>query len=259
MVLDYEQIQNNLCERLCAQVRIVLLSQNLRAIETPFTFPDGDPFQIYLEEQPSGALRLTDNGHTLMQISYDMDIDGLYKGARGVLRQEILGEMGAKEDDGAFYIETSVEDLSAAVFRFGQTLNKIHDLLFLHKTRVKSTFDDDLWESLTKIVPEEKIQKDFAPISEEEQTYRVDYKIDGKERMPIFLYGAPNQSAVRLVTIMLAYFIRIELPFRSLVVFDDYKEIPPGDFTRLMDTGTSMVSSLSAEPEFHNQLRQMVA
>ena len=259
MALNYEQIQKNLCERLCAQVKIVSFSQNLRAIETPFTFPDGDPFQIYLEECPSGALRLTDNGHTLMQISYDMDVDGLYKGARDVLRREILAEMEANEEDGVFYIETSVEDLSTAVFRFGQTLNKVYDLLFLHKTRVKSTFYDDLWKSLTKVVPEEKIQKDFSPIPEDEEIYRVDYRIEGKQGTPIFIYGAPHQSAVRLVTIMLAHFIRAGMPFRSLVVFDDYKAIPSGDFERLMDTGTSMVSSLSAEAELHNQVRQLVA
>ncbi|WP_414041937.1 DUF1828 domain-containing protein [Acidithiobacillus sp. M4-SHS-6] len=39
-------------------------------VNTPFSFPDGDPFVLYLEERPGGILRLTDAGHTLMHLSY---------------------------------------------------------------------------------------------------------------------------------------------------------------------------------------------
>ena len=38
-------------------------------------FPDEDGYPFHLAEAPSGGLRLSDCGHTLMHISYEHDID----------------------------------------------------------------------------------------------------------------------------------------------------------------------------------------
>ena len=44
-------------------------------LHTHFEFPDGDRFPIHVSELGGGGLRLSDHGYTLMQISYDHDID----------------------------------------------------------------------------------------------------------------------------------------------------------------------------------------
>ena len=49
-------------------------------LESPFTFPDGDHYPIYLSETPGGAVKLSDRGHTLMHVSYEHDVDSLYRG-----------------------------------------------------------------------------------------------------------------------------------------------------------------------------------
>ena len=97
-------------------------------MRTGFQFPDGDRYPIHLTETASGGLRLSDRGHTLMHISYEHDVDLLLDGSRGRLLERIMGESGLRWDDGAFRLDTSVERLPEAVFRFGQALTRICDL-----------------------------------------------------------------------------------------------------------------------------------
>ena len=144
MKLDYVQLERLLCERLCATVRIHRRSDDVLMLESPFTFPDGDHFPIYLSETASGSVKLSDHGHTLMHISYDHDIDTFYSGARATLREQIVRESGVEEEHGIFFLETPPDQVVTALFRFGQALTKIYDLTFLSRDRVSTTFYEDL-------------------------------------------------------------------------------------------------------------------
>jgi hypothetical protein len=83
MNLDIEKIQDNLCQLLCAEVRLRQKNDTLTLIETPFFFADGDPYQIYIKEMPGGLIRLTDMGHTTMHLSYENDIGKFRERTRG--------------------------------------------------------------------------------------------------------------------------------------------------------------------------------
>ena len=52
------------------------------------------PTPLHLVEAPSGGLRISDHGHTLMHISYDHDVDSFMDGTRGMLLERIMGESG---------------------------------------------------------------------------------------------------------------------------------------------------------------------
>ena len=60
------------------------------------------------------------------------------------LREQIVRESGIDEEEGIFSMEAPPDHVAAALFRFGQALTKIHDLTFLSRDRVASTFYDDL-------------------------------------------------------------------------------------------------------------------
>ena len=77
--------------------------------------------------------------------------------------ERIVDETGVEQDGGVFRLDTSLEGLPEAVFRFGQALTRIYDLTFLSRSRVKSTFYDDLTEVLKNLVGENKIQADYVP------------------------------------------------------------------------------------------------
>ncbi len=190
--LDLHKLQQALCNMLCADISISQKNASLLAIQTPFYFPDGDPYQLFIKEMPGGVLRLSDMGHTLMHLSYENDVDKFREGTRGNLFNQIKAETFVEENDGELYIDTPVENLAFNIFRLSQAITRITDLTFLNRARAESTFYEDLKEQLTRIVPEEKITKDyFYEEMENAKDYPIDYRIEGKHS-PLFLFGIPN-------------------------------------------------------------------
>lgn len=260
MALDAQTLQRLLCERLCADVQVVTRPDGALMLRTHFEFPDGDRFPIHLSETGIGGLRLSDRGHTLMHISYDHDVDVFLDGTRGQMLERIVGETGVDRDGGEFCLDTSLEGLPGAIFRFGQALTRIHDLTFLSRSRVQSTFYDDLAELLKSLIDEDKVQADYLPEElPNPEAYRVDYRIEGKSDVPLFLYGVPNRDKARLTTIMLSHFHRHGLRFESMLVFEDQSEIPRLDLARLSDVGGEMISSLESSADLGRKLLQRVA
>ena len=260
MALDTNALQRHLCERLCAEVQVTSRPDGALMLRTHFEFPDGDRFPIHVSETGIGGVRLSDRGHTLMHISYDHDVDAFLDGTRGQMLERIVGETGVDRDGGAFCLDTSIERLPEAIFRFGQALTRIHDLTFLSRSRVKSTFYDDLTEHLKSLIDEDKIQADYVPEEvPNPEAYRVDYRIEGKFDIPLFLYGVPTRDKARLTTIMLSHFHRLGLRFESMLVFEDQSEIPRLDLARLSDAGGEMISSLESSADFGRKLLTRVA
>ena len=133
MALDQELLEKALSETLSARVRVHVRDDGVFMLDTPFTFPDGDGYPIYLSETGTGSVILSDRGHTLMHMSYEHDVDALYQGTRAALREQIVRESNIKEDDGGFSAETSPDRIADTLFRFGQALTKIYDLTFFSR------------------------------------------------------------------------------------------------------------------------------
>ena len=259
MTINLDALQRLLCERLCEDVRIERRPDGAWMLRTHFQFPDGDRYPIHLSESASGGFRLSDHGHTLMHVSYEHDIDSFMDGTRGMLLERLMGESGLQWDNGAFCLDTAPERLPEAVFQFGQALTRIYDLTLLSRSNVGSTFYDDLADVLSSLVDETKMQRDYQPDVPNSQAYPVDYRIEGKDDVPLFLYGIPNRDKARLTTIMLSYFHRHELSFESILVFENQAEIPRIDLARLSDVGGDMISSLESHEDFNRKLLRRVA
>ena len=259
MALDRDALRRLLCERLCQEVDVEQRPDGELMLRTHFEFPDGDSYPFYLSEAPSGGLRLSDRGHTLMHISYEHDVDSFLDGTRGMLMERITSETGLVREDGTFHLETSAERLPEAIFTFGQALTRIYDLTLLSRSNVGSTFYDDLADCLSGLVDAEKIQREYQPEVPNAEDYPVDYRIKGQGDIPLFLYGVPNRDKARLTTIMLSYFHLHKLQFESIVVFEDQAEIPRADLARLSDVGGDMISSLDAKDDLARKLEQRAA
>lgn len=259
MNLDLEKLQEKLCEQLCSEIRLRRKNEILVNVETPFTFPDGDAFQLYVKQMPNGSLRLTDMGHTLLHLSYENDVDKFRTGTRGTIFQTILDEFLISEDEGELYTETTAEQVPYAIFRLGQALTKVHDLTFLNRARAESTFYEDLKESLERVVPTHKIQQDYVyDDMDYARDYPIDYKIDGKHA-PLFLFGVPGRDKARLTTIVLERLLRAKADFDSLIVFADQASLPRADVARLSNTGGEMIASLDAADDFRRKLLRKVS
>ncbi len=259
MTLDVGRLRELLCERLCEDVRVDSRPDGDLVLRTHFAFPDGDGYPLHLSEAPSGGLRLSDRGHTLMHISYEHDVEAFLTGTRGMLLERIVNESGIDHNDGVFSTDVSPERLPEAVFSFGQALTRIYDLTLLSRSNVGSTFYDDLAECLTGFVDEDKIQRDYQPDVPNAEAYPVDYRIEGKSDVPLFVYGVPNRDKARLTTIMLGYFHRHNIVFESVVVFEDQTEIPRIDLARLSDVAGDQISSLESTEDLNRKLVRRIA
>lgn len=259
LTTNIKDLQNALCRQFCAEIKVTQKNDHLIRVETPFYFPDGDPYQIYLSEIESGGFRVSDMGHTLLQMSYENDIDLLRKGTRGNLLGQIQLELGLKEDDGSFYLESTVDDIPTNVFKLGQGITKIYDLTFLNRARVENTFYDDLEERINNIVGAEKIVKDYVySAMESANDYPIDYMIQGKEA-PLFLFGVANKDKARLTTIILERLNGYGANFESLIIFQDFDNIPKNDGKRLMNIAGEMISSLDAKEDLSRKILKRVA
>ncbi len=261
MAIDPASLQNLLCERLCEEVRIDRRPDGALMLRAHFEFPDGDRYPIHLSAAASGGLRLSDRGHTLMHLSYEHEIDSFMDGTRGMLLERIMGEtgLGWDGDSGALCLDTAPENLPQALFVFGQALTRVYDLTLLSRSNVGSTFYDDLADLLFSFVDEVRIEQNFQPDVPNADAYPVDYRIDGKGDVPLFVYGVPNRDKARLATIMLSHFHRHALRFESIIVFERQAEIPRADLARLSDVGGDMISSLASHEDFNRKLLQRVA
>ena len=258
MNINKKVLQNKLCSLMCANITLHQVNDNLLLVETPFYFSDGDPYQIYIKEQPGGILRLSDMGHTLMHLSYENDVNKFREGTRGKIFDQIKAEFFIEENNGEFFIDGLLDDLGLNIFRIGQAITKISDLTFLNRVRAESTFYEDLTEKLNKILGEEKIIKDYYfKEMDNAEDYPIDYFIEGKYA-PLFLFGIANRDKARLATITLERLYRSNADFESLLIFSDFNSIPRKDLARLSNAGGEIIASLDAEEDFKRKLLRKV-
>jgi len=130
--------------------------------------------------------------------------------------------------------------------RLGQALTRIHDLTFLNRLRVESTFYDDLRERLQSLVGAEHLTENYVvPGVANARDYPVDYFVSGGAS-PLYLFGVPNRDKARLATIVLQHLIRARQDFDSVVIFQNASELSRPDLSRLMNAANDMVDSLDA-------------
>lgn len=259
MGIDKKALEESLCRVMCAQISMVEKDEDLFLVDTPFSFPDGDPYQIYIKVLPAGLLRITDMGHTLMHLSYENDPDKFREGTRGRILEQIKAETEVGESDGEFFVDTSPEDMGKALFRLSHAITKINDLTFLARSRVESTFYEDVFDELRRIVGGDRVIKDYIlPNIEKSGDYPIDYRIEGKQ-LPLYLFAIPSRDKAKLTTIILQWLLAQEHNFDSILIFADQAAIPKSDIARLSNVGGEMVASMDARDDLSRKILKKVA
>lgn len=239
---ELNDIREQLCRSLCADVSVIDRPDGSVLVDTPFYFPDGDGFSMYLERLSSGGFKLSDKGITMMRLSYEQDIDKIREGTRAKVFDQVLAEMGVADAGGEIYLETPADKIGDGIFRLGQALTRIHDLSFLNRVQVESTFYEDLRESLADIVGEELLIKDYAAPVPRGEEYRADFAVDATR--PLLVFGVPSQTKARLATVVIQYLQQQNFNFRSLVVYSDMAALPRADVVRLTNAANDQLASI---------------
>lgn len=256
--MNATDLQAQLCRALCGSVAVHQRGEGLWQVDTPWTFPDGDGYSVYVSPAPTGGLRISDQGLTMMRLSYENDIGKLREGTRGRLLAQVLADAGLSEDEGEFFLDATAEDLGSGVLRIGQALTRVHDLTFLNRVRAESTFYEDLREKLQAVVGAERLTEGYVvPGVANARDYPVDYLVAGGA-VPLYLFGVPNRDKARLATIILQHLVRAGQDFNSMVVFQNAADLPRADLGRLMNAANDMIDSLDATDDFERKLLRRV-
>lgn len=251
------ELKQLLCQQWCAEADIAADEGGLR-VSLPMLEADGDVTTVWMQPELGGWL-LRDHGTTLMRLSYDTDIDALLDGPRARLAERIVSEQGANLVDGELRAHVHEGELGTGMLRFGQAMTRLGDLSLWNKTRVASTFYDDLERELIRIVPIGRLHKGYVvPGVPSGNEYPVDFAIPDAAR-PLYIFGVPNNDKARLATIVLMYLQQQNCKFDSLIVPAEFDDILRGDRRRLMNAANDMVASIRDTDAIERKILQRLA
>ena len=215
---------------------------------TPVMFEDGDHLSIVLKRMNGGWI-LSDEGHTYMHLTYDLEEKDLQKGTRQKIITNALSMFRVEDKEGELLIPIQKNRYGDALYNFIQALLKITDVAYLSRERVRSTFMEDFKGFMEESIPEIRREFDwFDPRHDPEGKYLIDCRINKMPR-PLFVQALPNDDKTRDATITLLQFEKWGVPCRSMAIFEDQEEINRKVLARYSDVCEKQFSSLAANRE----------
>src|SRR3989304_1523453 len=136
-------------------VRLANEGVNRYRVFTPFLFEDGDHLAVVLKREDDRWV-LSDEGHTYMHLTYDLDEKDLQRGNRQKIISNALSVFSVEDREGELRLLIPKEQFGDGLFSFVQALLKISDVSYLSPERVKSTFLEDFRSFMETTVPSDR-------------------------------------------------------------------------------------------------------
>ena len=251
ILVNLDAIQDSFQLAVSKSVRIFPKGIDRYQIFTPFHFNDGDHFVIILKKNAQRNWIITDEGHTYMHMSYDIDLSSLNSGNRNQIIESALEKHNIQEQAGKIFADVkSLAHAGNVFYSFVQCLINITDVSYLNRERVLSTFMEDFKAFISKTI-DDPARFEFKYIDQTRDPdgkYPVDCRVNGMPR-PLFLYAMNNDSKCRDTTISILQFRNWGQTFLSCGIFEDQVQINRKVLARFTDVCDRQFSSLATNKE----------
>ena len=241
--MNVETIERDFQEKVSRQVRVASEGVDRFRVLTPFVFDDGDHLAIVLKKD-LGEWVLTDEAHTFMHLTYDIDERDLLTGNRQRVIANALSRFDIADHEGELTLRVPNEEYGDALFSFVQGLLKVTDVTYLSRETARSTFFEDFRSVLSETAPQERLAFEWHdPDLDPRGDYAVDCRINGMPR-PLFIHALANDTRTRDATIALHQFEKWGIKFRAMGIFEDQESISRPVLARYSDVCENQYSSL---------------
>ena len=257
-MVEPQDVERDFKAKVCEQLRLSSEGVNRYRVFTPFRFEDGDHLAIALKYE-SGNWRLTDEGHTFMHLTYDIDERDLLRGTRQRIITNTLSAFGIQDIDGELTLPIPSDRFGDALYSFVQGLLKITDLSFLTRERARSTFMEDFYAMIDRHVPEHRRKFNWHDTTTDPAgKYPVDCRVNEMPD-PLFIFALPSDDKVRDATISVLHFEAQRTIFRAIGTFENQEDVNRKVLARFSDVCEKQFSSLlSNEDRIGEYLRRPV-
>ena len=210
--MKVETIEQDFREKVCQKLRLASEGIGRYRVFTPFMFEDGDHLSIILRKQNADWI-LSDEGHTYMHLTYDLDEKDLLKGTRQKIISNALSLYSVQDQEGELLISIKDDQYGDALFSFIQALLRITDISYLSRERVRSTFMEDFRAFMEETVPANRREFDWCdPKNDPQNKYPIDCRVNGMPK-PLYVQALPNDERTRDAMITLLQHDRWGLVF----------------------------------------------
>lgn len=253
--MSAQAIQQDFQSKVSTKIRLLAEGIDRYRVFTPFRFDDGDHLAIVLKQE-SDRWILSDEAHTFMHLTYDIDEQDLYRGNRQKIISDALSVFRVEDRDGELVLVVPGKNFGDALYNFIQALLKITDIAFLTRERVQHTFAEDFRSLFTELIPEERRAFEWHdPQHDPDAKYPVDCRINGMTR-PMYVHALLNDAQTRDATITLHQFEKWGSPFTSLAIFHDQESINRKVLARFSDVCDKQFSNLQSN---HERIRSFIS